>query len=99
MPNTPNFAPYSKRISENANSKRRNAHFYQKSYFKKLSEIMEEAGEEIKEEDPLMRRINRGSTLRAINEMGKRYTILYPSKIEGTRRNGHKIFDFPSIFN
>mmetsp|Transcript_15849 Transcript_15849/g.15605 ORF Transcript_15849/g.15605 Transcript_15849/m.15605 type:complete len:170 (+) Transcript_15849:148-657(+) len=75
LPNTPNFNP-TWRKSTVSRSRRRNAHFYQKAYFKKLSNILEEAGEEAKEEDPLVNRINRGSTLRAIKEIGENHSAL-----------------------
>lgn len=84
LPNTPNFNPTWKKSSNTQKSRRRNAHFYQKSYFKKLSEIMEETGEEDKEKDPLVAKINRGSTLRAIKEIGENNSALGISPIEGT---------------
>ncbi|CAI2360053.1 unnamed protein product [Moneuplotes crassus] len=83
LPNTPNFNPTWKKQSTTSKSRRRNAHFYQKAYFKKLSEIMEETGEEVKEEDSLIKKINRESTLRVINEICESNSALGAHQEEG----------------
>jgi hypothetical protein len=65
LPNTPNFNPTWKRPVGDKN-RRRFAHFYQKSYFKKLSKILE-APEESKDEENA-KKLSRGSTLKNIAE-------------------------------
>ena len=44
---------------------------------------MEEVGEEIKEDDPLVKKINRGSTLRALHDIGKKHSMLASTPING----------------
>jgi len=62
FPNSPNFNPTWKR-QENDKNRRRNAHFYQKSYFKKLSKINEQP-EESKDEEVVDKKLSRGSTFK-----------------------------------
>ena len=46
---------------------------------------MEEVGEELKEDDPLVKKINRGSTLRALNDIAKKHSMLASSPIDGVQ--------------
>lgn len=75
LPNTPNFNPTWKRTPVNKN-RRRLGHFYKKSYFKKLSKILEQPEESKEEENLVKKSFSRGSTLRAINEMSNKSGLL-----------------------
>lgn len=69
LPNTPNFNPTWKR-TPTSKTRRRFAHIFKKSYFKKLSKIME-TPEETKEDETLLKLLNRGSTLKIKDAGGK----------------------------
>lgn len=81
LPNTPNFNPTWKRQNTDK-TRRRNAYFYKKGYFKKLSKIME-LPEEAKDEENLLKMLNRGSTILGAN--GQPSKDLFHDAIDGIK--------------